>query len=99
MTEWNTLRSLEILRNYENVNLSDNLKDVSIINRHFLAINHVIITPEQLSLLDKYSTEKTQLFNFHTVDVNTIRKYLNSITRNATGSDQLSLRTLKYTDE
>ncbi|KAG5866982.1 hypothetical protein JTB14_037829 [Gonioctena quinquepunctata] len=63
--KWNTFRSPEILRSVKNANLPDNLKDVSKINPHFLAINHVIKTPEQLSLLDKYSTEKQQLINFH----------------------------------
>ncbi|KAG5881048.1 hypothetical protein JTB14_016699 [Gonioctena quinquepunctata] len=61
------------LRNDKNANLSDNLKDVSIINSHLLAINYVTKTPEHLSLMYKYSTEKKQLSNF--------RRNLNLITR------------------
>lgn len=94
---WNTLRSLQVVKNKTNTEIPSNLENVDEINKNFTAVPVVNKSNHQLSLLNKYNRAHSQHnvhFQFSQITSNETRTQLNSIKSFATGSDHISLTML-----
>lgn len=97
-TTWNTLRSLDIVKNTQQHELPNLLRNVNNINTYFNNISVPIPTADQAKLLDKYSSSKfvsNCSFCFTTVDTDVVMKHILSIKSHSVGCDLISITMLK----